>query len=81
MWIFGEWWRRHPAPTPPENVRLIQIDGSTIPLDCAYDGYRDGTHVWNAIVPAGVDVSLEDIRIDMIPANASIGFKLPPANR
>jgi hypothetical protein len=38
-------------PIPPEDVRLFYADGTEVPISCIYDGFRDGMHLWEMIVP------------------------------
>lgn len=71
MRIFG---RGRPEPVLPENVHLVRTDGGTVPLDCVYVGYHDGTHMWTAMIPAGF--SPDQVRIDTLPAHTSIRFEL-----
>jgi hypothetical protein len=63
--------RREREPDPPRNVRVVNRDGTTIPLELVYDGWVDGCHQWRAVTPWKVSPGWE-IRADAIPAHTSI---------
>lgn len=58
-------------PAIPVGVRVRLDDGSEVPCECVYDGYRDGMHVWTATltVPAQRVVAL---LADELPAKTTI---------
>lgn len=58
-------------PVAPRNVRIVNRDGTTIPMELVYDGWVDGCHQWHAVTPWKVSPGWE-IRADVIPANTSI---------
>src|SRR5215207_9469950 len=61
-------------PTPPTNVRLVRADGTTLPLECRYDGQdADGQHVWTALLPHPITVNPSDqFEVDKLPARTRI---------
>jgi hypothetical protein len=62
-------------PEPPSNVRLKFRDGSVVPVECRYDGYKDGCHIW--VVTAQADPArLTMLQCDRLPAHTSIELKL-----
>lgn len=68
--------------TPPEGVRLCLADGTEIPLEVVYEGFRDGTHAWAAVVELGsvhtdaLFAGRAALRIDMIPPHTSVRVRL-----
>ncbi len=59
------------TPEPPRNVVAVMRDGRHIPLECTYNGVRDGGHLWTVawVLP---ELPVE-IRCDELPGNASLG--------
>lgn len=60
-------------PTPPENVRAVLADGSEVPLEVVYVGWREGAHRWEAVVLLGCVP--ESLRIDALPAKTAVGVR------
>jgi len=67
---------RTSEPQPPENVQLVLRDGRSIPVDCRWLGYHDGTAHWEVIteVPAG---QVAQIKVAKLPGRTSIAFPVP----
>lgn len=61
-------------PRPPENVRVVMKDGREIPVECRYEGERDGIHHWVAVRPVG-DMPAH-ITMSVLPAHTSVSLSL-----
>lgn len=60
-------------PEPPQNVKVELRDGTLIPCEMVYDGWRNGSHVWVAVAPILVEPKqVVSIHADMLPAHTSI---------
>lgn len=59
------------AVKPPKNVRVIfKGQKEPIPVDCVYDGYIDGRHVWRIINVKSIDIFR--VLIEMLPPHTTI---------
>jgi hypothetical protein len=57
----------------PKNVRLVQRDGTVIPLDCRYIGRKDGITYWSMVTPDGaVWGPGTEMRMDTLPAKTAV---------
>jgi hypothetical protein len=65
------WLQRQSQPRPPENVRIVYADGREIPVECVYQGRKDGIHQWVAVAPVMAEQGMV-IRCDVLPARTSI---------
>ena len=68
----------HP-PTPPENVRIVQPDGTEIPCELRYKGQEQGDdggmfHVWEALSEYVPQIPEDKVMVAMLPARTSIAF-------
>jgi hypothetical protein len=75
--VMRRWKRvnRVPEPVPPENVRLVNPDGTEIPLECRYAGIDEqGIHMWVVVAPQEVRMRIGETRlsIDMLPSKTGI---------
>jgi hypothetical protein len=62
-------WDNELDPEPPTNVRLVDSDGGTWPVQCTYEGVWDDVHRWRIIVPRGFDPGPNwKIRCERLPA-------------
>ena len=59
-------------PEPPVNVRVVTGAGD-VGVECIYLGW-DGTDVWEAIIPPGLNVT--GVTCDVMPAHCSIQGRL-----
>lgn len=67
--------RRRPPITPPENIVAYYDDGTTVPLDSIYAGWREGAHVWLAIAHRAD--TPDRITVDRLPAWTAV-YVVPP---
>jgi hypothetical protein len=67
---------RRSLPTPPTNVQLHYPDGRAVPVECVYDGEKDGQHVWRMVLPETFDLELEALRVtcETLPARTSLAI-------
>lgn len=64
-------------PVPPTNARLEFDNGDIIPLECTYEGFIDGMHVWKAVT--NIDVTGRQaarLLFDTIPGYTSIVLEM-----
>lgn len=70
---------RRSQPIPPSNVQLSYPDGRAVPIECVYDGEKDGQHVWTMVLPdplSEADLAAGRLKItaDTLPAKTSLRF-------
>lgn len=62
--------RDRPPPDPPQDVCLVMTDGRRIPVDCAYEGRKNGQHVWRMVTPVAGAVAA--IHVGVLPPNTTV---------
>jgi hypothetical protein len=76
--------RQARPPMPPQNVRLHLPDGTTVPVECAYDGKEGDQHVWTMVLPEAIYLDILDgwlpvrLSADVFPAKTTIRFPVIP---
>jgi hypothetical protein len=62
-------------PEPPTNVRIVQPDGSEIPVDCFYTMTDNaGIAHWEVMIPIGMESN--KVKIDMFPGRTELHFRM-----
>jgi hypothetical protein len=65
---------RDDLPDPPVDVRLVLLDGTRIPVECAYEGRSaDGVDQWSVITSVAAD-RCRGITVQTWPPRTSIEF-------
>lgn len=59
-------------PPMPQGVRAVMQDGREIPLECVYDGVRDGKHLW--VTTWIVREVPRRVLVRVLPQNTSIAM-------
>lgn len=67
--------RSSQQPQPPTNVRAVLADGRVIPLDCVYEGRRDGQHLWVAVWV--LPEAPQRLLVDELPARSAVRVHIP----
>lgn len=59
------------TPDPPVNVRLVYADGTTVPVECTYEGVDgEGIHAWTVINHRSE--MPREMLVETLPARTSI---------
>lgn len=53
----------------PQGVRIEHPDGSSTPCELAYQGRRDGIHLWAVLQPVG---ARDVVRVAMLPSHTAV---------
>ncbi len=61
------------SPTPPENVRAVLADGSEVPLEVVYVGWRNDAHQWDAVLQLGQVPTR--LLVGVLPAKTAVGVQ------
>lgn len=59
-------------PVPPTDVRL-RIGDQVIPVECTYEGWHEGRHVWVSTAPAWVERGMEvEVLVGEMPGRTEL---------
>lgn len=73
MWLL----REPPRPKPPQNVRVVHLDGRVTRLPVVYLGKRDGlVHMWEAVGCPALGPG-DSIDVDVLPARTELLVSTP----
>lgn len=67
-------------PRPPENVRIIMLDGSVTPVQFVYEGWdaEERLHIWVAVDGTPEVVAGMHVMCDSLPARTSLIMPIGP---
>lgn len=67
------------SPEPPENVRIVRADGSTVPLELTYNGISDtGSFEWVTTITVPFTAGSDQLMIEMLPAHTMVTVRFDP---